>query len=56
MTMDIYSHIMPDFKKSSMDKMNYLFKRDNVNIHPPLPTARTRTRENKRSKGPEMEF
>ena len=26
MTMDIYSHAMPDFKKSSIMKMDYLFK------------------------------
>ena len=23
--MDIYSHVMPDFKKSSIEKMDYLF-------------------------------
>ena len=31
MTMDIYSHIMPDFKKSSMEKMDFLFRRNKDN-------------------------
>jgi integrase len=28
MTMDIYSHVLPDMQQEAMDKMNDLFRRD----------------------------
>jgi len=54
MTMDIYSHAMPDFKKSSMQKMDYLFKRNKEAIHPPLPS--TRKKEKAKSKSMNIEL
>jgi hypothetical protein len=48
MTMDLYSHVMPEFKKSAMAKMDYLYKREDKNkVTPPDEKHPTRTRKEK---------
>ena len=56
MTMDIYSHVMPDFKKTSMEKMDYLFKKDKENDPPVQTKNKEPVKSRGKGKGMDMNF